>query len=90
MSRRTARETAIQTLYQMEFHPEDNDAVIRERGAGLKGPDHTFFLQLVEGVKNHTALIDSVIGRFLKAGWSVERLSSVDRAILRLSVSCSL
>lgn len=86
MSRRTARETAIQTLYQMEFHPEDSDAVIRERGAGLTGADHPFFQQLVQGVKNHLAVIDSVIGRFLKTGWSVERLSSVDRAILRLSV----
>jgi N utilization substance protein B len=86
MSRRTAREIAIQTLYQMEFHPEDSDAVIRERGAGLTGSDRSFFQQLVQGVKNHLAVIDSVIGRFLKTGWSVERLSSVDRAILRLSV----
>ncbi|MBA4494996.1 transcription antitermination factor NusB [Paenactinomyces guangxiensis] len=85
MSRRTARESALQALYQLEFYPENEGFVIRERGEELKGPDYTFFKEITLGVRKHLSVIDPLIRRFLKKGWSLERISSVDRTILRLA-----
>lgn len=85
MSRRTARETALQALYQLEFHPDNVAGVIQERGEELQQADHTFYLTLTEGITEKREALDPIIQRFLKQGWSLSRLSSVDRSILRLA-----
>ncbi|AUS08536.1 transcription antitermination factor NusB [Laceyella sacchari] len=86
MSRRTARERVIQALYECEFHPDEETDVIRTRGEKLEQEDHAFYLRLAQGVREHQAAIDPVIERHLKEGWSLARISSVDRAIMRLAV----
>jgi N utilization substance protein B len=78
MSRRTVREC--------EFHPGNEQKVIAARGVSLDEADREFFLRLAQGVKRHLGEIDPVISRFLKPGWTLERLSSVDRTIIRLGV----
>lgn len=85
MSRRTAREHVLQALYQLEFHPEEHEAVVRERGEDLQGEDHSFYLRLFQGVQQKREVIDPLIQRFLKKGWSLSRISSVDRSILRIA-----
>jgi N utilization substance protein B len=86
MSRRTVREKVIQALYECEFHPGNEQKVIAARGVSLDEADREFFLRLAQGVKRHLGEIDPVISRFLKPGWTLERLSSVDRTIIRLGV----
>lgn len=42
--------------------------------------------QLVSGVVNHQVEIEAEIGKHLKAGWTVARLSKVDRIVLSLAI----
>lgn len=86
MSRRMSREHAIQALYECEFHPDQEEQVLQRRGSNLEGDDSHFYFDLVRGVRGQQAAIDPVIKRFLKDGWSLNRISTVDRAILRLAV----
>ncbi|WP_093229676.1 transcription antitermination factor NusB [Thermoflavimicrobium dichotomicum] len=86
MSRRYVRECVLQALYQMEFHPDQEDSVIKERGENLEGEYKDFYHYLIRGVKEHLSTIDATIERYLKKGWSLERIAAVDRAILRIAV----
>jgi N utilization substance protein B len=47
--------------------------------------NNPFVQELVLGVKHNIAKIDDVISKSLK-NWTIERLSYVDRAIIRLAV----
>jgi transcription antitermination protein NusB len=85
MSRRTAREKAVQALFECEFHPERVEEVIVSRGEELHGADLEFYFRLARGVRGRLELLDPLLQRFLKKGWSLERISTVDRAILRLA-----
>jgi N utilization substance protein B len=86
MSRRTVRERVVQALYECDFHPENEEEVILSRGEKLDEEDRQFYLRLAHGIRKHTDTADAIISRFLKKGWSISRLSSVDRAIMRLAV----
>lgn len=85
MSRRTVREKVIQTLYECEFHTDQKQEVIIARSAQMDEKERPFFLHLIEGVMEHVTQLDDVIRPYLKKGWSLERLSTVDKMILRLA-----
>lgn len=97
MKRRLARELAVQCLYQMEMTgvtagealetlfqeaKEDN-----ETGIALSDEDalRVYVEELVSETRRMRQVIDSVMSGYLK-GWKMERLSRVDRQILRLAV----
>jgi transcription antitermination factor NusB len=84
--RRRARELAIQVLFNMEFSPDDPDKVfdlICENFASGKSIQ-PFSRELVLGVCKNRKSIDSLISRSSK-NWRLERMSRLDRCILRLS-----
>jgi len=95
MSRRTAaRLSAVQALYQLEMTKIDVETVVRdfkenrldatndvENGLPVDA-DKGFFGRIVRGVAFEKDL-DEVIARSLTEDWTVERLESVLRAILR-------
>lgn len=96
MKRRLAREIAVQSLYQMEMNgvsaQEAVDAVMEEaKGdnemetevAELAAVDG-FTRELVLGVKANQDELDGQLAGYL-TGWQVDRLSRVDRQILRLA-----
>ncbi|MEK0314261.1 transcription antitermination factor NusB [Cohnella sp. 56] len=96
MKRRLAREIAVQSLYQMEMNgvsvQEAVDAVMEEaKGdnemetevAELAAVD-AFTRELVLGVKTNQEALDGQLAGYL-TGWQVDRLSRVDRQILRLA-----
>jgi transcription antitermination factor NusB len=87
--RRKARELALQFLYQLDL-----------RGAGDAGPHEAefwaqhsaadeetreFVTALVNGTRTHRAKIDEMITQSAEH-WNLERMSVVDRNILRLAV----
>ncbi|RAL26558.1 transcription antitermination factor NusB [Thermoflavimicrobium daqui] len=86
MSPRLVRECVLQALYQLEFHPDNIELVIQERGEKLTGSFHQFYLRMIEGIKEHQSQINDLIKRYLKSGWSVDRISVVDRAILQIAI----
>jgi N utilization substance protein B len=95
--RRRAREFALQVLYGMDLQDrnvseildffwsilENNEELGRQlpRDEGAK----LFALQLVRGTWENVGQIDGIIRNYSEH-WSVERMSRVDRSILRMAV----
>ncbi|MFC5467881.1 transcription antitermination factor NusB [Cohnella suwonensis] len=96
MKRRIAREIAVQSLYQIEMNgvtceeavnivmdEARHDNEIGTDVAELKHVD-AFTRELVQGVTDNREQIDQKLVVYL-TGWQVDRLSRVDRQILRLA-----
>jgi len=96
MKRRLAREIVVQSLYQMEMNGVAGDEAVNivmeearqdnEIGADaaeLPAID-AFTRQLLESVHRNLESIDQRLAVYL-TGWQVDRLSRVDRQILRLA-----
>ncbi|HEX3753591.1 MAG TPA: transcription antitermination factor NusB [Rhizomicrobium sp.] len=90
-ARRSARLAAVQALYQMELAGGGADEVAQEfvqhRFAELPvSPDEAFFIAIVAGVPGRQTEIDRAIAASLSANWSLARVDSILRAILRAAV----
>lgn len=85
--RRKARELAVQFLYQLDTTGEDIDTGLEsfKEAFGLPKKPAVLFSQLVTGVISHRDEMDSVIER-CSHNWRVDRMTVVDRNILRLAV----
>jgi len=84
-ARRAARLAAVQALYQLDMNDVAPAVVIAEFvGHRLEQhADRSLFSDLVGGVVARRAEIDGMIGAALVEGWTVERLETVLRAIMR-------
>lgn len=84
--RRKARELAIQVLFSLDFgvySPEETfELICKNFDMGEK--IRCFARELVLGVWSNIREIDDVINRASK-NWRVERMSKVDKSILRLA-----
>ena len=95
--RRAARLAAVQALYQMELSGASSADVTEdfragrlpreETGPAEAEPNPELFALLVENAVNRQTTIDRAIARRLSAGWRLERIDSVARAILRAGVT---
>jgi transcription antitermination protein NusB len=97
MKRRVAREIALQSLYQIEMnHVSPMDAVTsvieeaeNDNESELEVTDEKlspdYIVELVEGTFTHKKEIDILLEEYLK-GWQMDRLSRIDREVLRLAV----
>ncbi|ALS22790.1 MULTISPECIES: transcription antitermination factor NusB [Paenibacillus] len=96
MRRRLARELALQSLYQIEMNEVTSGDAIAHVVEEARGEDEAQLTrerdqispaevqELVEGTTQHKQQIDSLLSDYLK-GWQMDRLSRVDREILRLA-----
>ncbi|GAC1581290.1 MAG: transcription antitermination factor NusB [Candidatus Elarobacter sp.] len=85
-SRRHAREVALQALYGTEVGkrpPDDMIAELLARNESSEG--RTFVRDLVFGTLENEAESDAVIAPLLE-GWTLDRLPTIDRIVLRMSV----
>ena len=84
-ARREARLAAVQALYQIEMNDGDAKHVVAEFETLRLGAqaDRVLFADLVTGTMARLAELDVEIGRLLVEGWTIERLETVLRAILR-------
>jgi N utilization substance protein B len=84
-ARRGARLAAVQALYQLEMNQAAPTQVIAEfESVRLDDKaDRELFADIVSGTTARVEELDGEIGRLLAEGWTVERLESVLRAILR-------
>ena len=86
MTRRYARELALQTLYSVEVGKHDPaDALDQTLSGGDTSEQRTFVRELVLGTLEHVAESDALIAPLLE-GWTLERLPLLDRIVLRMSV----
>lgn len=79
--RREARERALALLYEAEVKERPPADVL----ASLPVEPDPYAAELTAGVGEHRGEIDGLIRRFAK-GWSLERMPSLDRAVLRLAI----
>lgn len=84
-ARSKARKRAVDVLYEADLRRGDVLPLLRERIADAQPPVPEHTVRLVEGVVEHAGEIDRLISEHA-AGWSLERLPDVDRAILRMAV----
>ena len=89
-SRRDLRERAFQALMSLEY---DGDIVEACRFAYLHDKEEEeqvelpiFLLNLVNGVMQSKSELDDQITQYLKAGWTLDRLTLVEKNILRLGL----
>jgi transcription antitermination protein NusB len=83
MKRRTAREKALQALFQIEVSDVTPSSAMEHVLDGEKNDD--YLTKLVLGVVEQKNEIDQIIKSNLEK-WSLERLATVDRNLLRMAV----
>jgi N utilization substance protein B len=92
-SRTAARLAAVQALYQMDMAGTDANQVVKEfldyrlaevaESAGSDDTDEDYFRDIVLGVVREQSAVDPVLDAHLAEGWSLSRIDSILRAILR-------
>jgi N utilization substance protein B len=86
--RRKAREVALQFLYQLDQHGDD-DPTPHANDFWARHPvdeeTRIFADALVRGTKRHQAKADDLIRQYAEH-WALERMAVVDRNLLRLAV----
>lgn len=86
MSRRHARETAMQYLYGLDMTEQPWDEIEPQIDEDeLSARDKEYVKKIVNGVIEKKENIDTALAEFLK-NWNIERIPKVDLAILRLGI----
>ena len=86
--RRKAREVALQFLYQLDLHSEDDPAPHADEFWSRHPVDsdaRLFADALVRGTKANQGKADDLIRQYVEH-WDLERMAVVDRNILRLAI----
>ena len=77
-ARRELRERAFQALMSLEYEKDmtnDSDVEIP-----------AFLLNLITGVEQSKNELDDKLSQYLKEGWTLERLTLIEKSILRLGL----
>jgi transcription antitermination protein NusB len=82
MKRHTAREKALQALFQADVGGIDPQEAIKNVVEGEEADP--FLRQIVLGVVEHQEEIDQLLRENLEK-WTLERVANVDRSILRMA-----
>lgn len=89
MSRKLARESVMQGLYQMAIHNEYEIEMMmklaEKNHKSLKDLD--YIDNITKSFIEHKETVDENISACLKKGWTLDRIAIVDLAILRLAVT---
>ncbi len=82
-----AREVALQALFEIDSvnHPAAQVLAHRLEEEKLAEEGETFARELVNGVLEHRAELDTLITRFAPE-WPVDQLAIIDRNVLRLAL----
>jgi N utilization substance protein B len=87
-SRRKSREAALQALFFIEMNPFNSNELsldVFSENFPVKEGSQPYFSRLVHGVEEQKEAIDNLI-KDNAENWRIERMSGVDRNILRIAV----
>ena len=85
MDRRTARARAMKLIYEWEMGGEGGDETRMDLLEVIPGEAEADYMNaMFEGVVNRVSDIDEKLSKYVH-GWSLERVTKVDLAILRLA-----
>ena len=83
-SRRVGREQALQVLYSVAIGSRDaGDALTEIVGDAPEPESRSFVKELVFGTLDYADEADRIVGPLLE-GWTIERLPTIDRLLLRM------
>lgn len=89
-ARHLARIAAVQAVYQIENNPDNRRNIVHEfstnhfkSDCNPIAPDLPLFKSIVNYLQDDLYIFDSILKDHLGSGWTLERLPSVSRAILR-------
>ena len=87
MKRRLAREIALQVIYQWDVGKNDLENALTDRITEIEPSKKitSFAQELARGTVSNIESIDQNIEKYLKE-WTLERIASIDRNILRLAL----
>ncbi|MBQ4527394.1 MAG: transcription antitermination factor NusB [Clostridia bacterium] len=91
MSRKSAREAAFKTIFEISFHTEETPceiisfAVDYQKDDLKSDNDKTYFKKVTTLCYDNLENIDKQISKHLKNDWTLERLSRVNLSIIRLA-----
>lgn len=83
-ARTKARKRALDVLFEGELRGAVLGSTLADRVAMAEPPVNPYTVTLVEGVKEHQARIDDLLGTY-SIGWPLERMPTVDRNLLRIA-----
>lgn len=86
-NRRKSRELALQALFCIDMLEDETEPLIEEICHLINPPEKTrqYFMTLVNGVvENRTDIDERIVGT--SSNWKLNRMSCVDRNIIRLAV----
>ncbi len=87
MSRRLTREVAFKALFQIDIGKCRAEQALRHSldGFHLSEEEEKFYRELVVGTADNRQYLDQLIKKHL-INWEIDRLSAVDRNLLRLAL----
>lgn len=87
MSRRLARDIAFLALFEIDVGKQRAELALKhsQEGFNISSDEEEFVSDLVKGVVEKKAFLDDLIRKHL-VKWELDRLSAVDRNLLRLAL----
>ena len=88
MSRRKAREMALQTLFQLDYNQRDHNGALEnvfDERDDVSDKAKLYTQQLVTGTQDHKQEIDEIIAKTSNE-WKLDRMAGVDRNIARMAI----
>lgn len=89
MNRSKIREETFKLLYSLEFYNEDIETQINqyiEENAISEMQDIEYVKNTLYGIEKEKINIDKIISENLAIKWTIDRISKIDLAILRLAI----
>lgn len=88
MSRRKAREMALQTLFQLDYNHIDKEEALNmvlTEYEDISESAKAYALEIVNGTNKHLEEIDKIITT-VSTDWKLDRMTGVDRNISRIAL----
>ena len=84
-ARSKARKRALDILFECEVRGLAVGETLDERVLAAEPPVNEYTVRLVRGIAEHRGRLDELVATYSQ-GWSLERMPTVDRNVLRIGV----
>lgn len=88
MNRSARRELAFKLIYSLEIQKnyEEETVELFLEDNGVDEETKKYFKQLIDGIEKNKEYIENKIATNLKQDWTIDRISKVELAILKLAI----
>ena len=88
-TRSQARDAAFTQVFQMNMHEDDMDVILEELLNARPECETNlgYIRQIIDGVKEHESELEDTVAKYLKAGWTLSRISKASLSIMKLAIN---